>query len=83
MVVEVDGRDEVQKRLNAAGIGAGVHYPVPLHLQPAFEPLGYEQGRLPVTEASCRRVLSLPLYPEMTDEHVRTTVQQLRLALAG
>jgi dTDP-4-amino-4,6-dideoxygalactose transaminase len=83
MVVEVEDRDEVQKRLVSRGIGAGVHYPVPLHLQPAFGPLGYKEGQLPVTEASCRRVLSLPLYPELTDEQVRFTVRQLRLALAG
>ena len=81
MVVEVDNRDEIQRRMNQQGIGVGVHYPVPLHLQPAFAHLGGAPGQLPVAEAACRRVLSLPLYPEMTEEQVRFTVRQLRLAL--
>ena len=49
------------------GIGAGIHYPVPLHLQPAYKELGHQPGDLPVTEAVADSCLSLPLYPEMTD----------------
>lgn len=83
MVVELDGRDRVLQRLQVAGVGAGVHYPVPVHLQPGFAHLGYAERDLPVTERAARRVLSLPLYPEMAVDHVRAVVEQLRLAIAG
>lgn len=75
-VVRVTARDEVLADLNRAGIGAGVHYPVPLHLQPAYRNLGYAEGALPVTEAAAATCLSLPLFPEMTD------VQQDRVVAA-
>jgi dTDP-4-amino-4,6-dideoxygalactose transaminase len=60
-------RDALLTHLNAHGIGAGVHYPVPLHLQPAYRHLGYGVGALPVTERVAATCLSLPLYPEMSD----------------
>ena len=60
-VVEVSNRDEMLDRLRAAGIGCGVHYPVPLHLQPAFADLKVAKGSLPVTERAADRVLSLPI----------------------
>ena len=67
-VVRTPRRDEMLEHLHKHGIGAGVHYPVPLHLQPAYAELGYERGALPVTEAVADTCLSLPLYPEMTEE---------------
>jgi dTDP-4-amino-4,6-dideoxygalactose transaminase len=70
-VVRVSERDQVQARLRGRGIGSGVHYPVPVHLQPAY------RGRVAIgpsgcleTERAAGEVLSLPLYPELTDEHV-------------
>jgi dTDP-4-amino-4,6-dideoxygalactose transaminase len=60
-------RDAMQKFLADRKIGSAVYYPVPLHLQKCFESLGCEEGSLPVTEQACREVLSLPVYPELTE----------------
>jgi dTDP-4-amino-4,6-dideoxygalactose transaminase len=79
-VIEVDDRDRVLARLHERGIGAGVHYPVPLHEQPAYRNLGYRREELPVTYASSRRILSLPIYPELTRaqaERVASAVNEL------
>ncbi|MCC6652923.1 MAG: DegT/DnrJ/EryC1/StrS family aminotransferase [Candidatus Eisenbacteria bacterium] len=71
-VVEVDGRDEVVARLRGAGIEAGAHYPIPVHRQGAYSHI--EGVALPVTEAAADRVLSLPLYPELSaDAAARVT----------
>lgn len=64
--VRVPDRDRVLKELHAAGIGAGIHYPVPIHLTAAFAGLGYSQGAFPVAERTARELLSLPLFPEIT-----------------
>jgi dTDP-4-amino-4,6-dideoxygalactose transaminase len=80
-VVRVTARDAVLADLNRAGIGAGVHYPVPLHLQPAYRDLGYAPGALPVTEAVAATCLSLPLYPEMTDAQQDRVVDAVRHAV--
>lgn len=69
-VVEVEDRDRVRSALNDAGIGAGVHYPVPLHEQPALLNLGYAPNALPVTQKAGQHILSLPIYPEMTEDQV-------------
>jgi len=66
-VVRTPQRDRLLEHLQASGIGAGVHYPVPLHLQPAYADLGYTRGALPVSEEVAATCLSLPLYPEMTE----------------
>jgi dTDP-4-amino-4,6-dideoxygalactose transaminase len=65
-VVTVPDRDRVLKELHAAGIGAGIHYPVPLHLTPAFAGLGYRAGAFPVAERNAPQLLSLPLFAEIT-----------------
>jgi dTDP-4-amino-4,6-dideoxygalactose transaminase len=65
-VVRVPDRDRVIKELHAAGIGAGIHYPVPIHLTPAFAGLGYAGGAFPAAERLARELLSLPLFPEIT-----------------
>ena len=69
-VVQSETRDELHKQLTATGIQAGIHYPVPIHLQPAYASLGYRKGELPVTETLCERVLSLPMYPELTRQQL-------------
>ncbi len=74
-VIRTHYRDELLAHLRAAGIGAGVHYPIPLHLQPAYAALGYRRGDLPVTEAWAQECLSLPLYPELTSEQLETVVE--------
>ena len=76
-VIEIDRRDEVQKRLGAAGVQTGIHYPIPVHLQEAYESLGYRAGTFPVTEAAAGRILSLPMYPELTDAQVDYVAQVL------
>ncbi len=66
-VVRTPRRDHLLDQLKGRGVEAGIHYPLPLHLQPAFASLGLVAGSLPVTEAVSETCLSLPLYPEMTD----------------
>jgi dTDP-4-amino-4,6-dideoxygalactose transaminase len=51
-------------------VQTGVHYPIPIHLQPAYASLGYKRGDLPVTEALAERVLSLPMFPELSDGQI-------------
>jgi dTDP-4-amino-4,6-dideoxygalactose transaminase len=70
-------RDEAQKALQAAGIGVGIHYPVPVHLQKAYEDLGYGAGDLPITERLANQFLSLPIYAELQLEQVSEVVMEL------
>jgi dTDP-4-amino-4,6-dideoxygalactose transaminase len=65
--VRVPNRDRVLKEMHAAGIGAGIHYPVPIHLTTAFAGLGYPEGAFPVAEQASRDLLSLPLFAEITE----------------
>ncbi len=67
-------RDELQKVLNAAGVQTGIHYPIPVHLQPAYADLGYRAGDFPQAEAAAREVLSLPMFPEMTDAQIQEVI---------
>lgn len=60
-------RDALQAHLKALGIGSAIYYPIPLHEQPCFAYLGYRKGQFPETERICQEVLSLPVYPEMTE----------------
>jgi dTDP-4-amino-4,6-dideoxygalactose transaminase len=76
-VVQVDDRDRVLSELRGRGIGAGVHYPTPVHLQAAFAHLGYARGDFPVSERMAARVLSLPIYPGISEEQVRAVVSAL------
>lgn len=78
--IELTERDEVQKSLQAAGIGTGIHYPVPVHMQKAYASLGYRRGDLPVTESLADRLLSLPVYAELRPEQVGEVVRQLEQA---
>lgn len=79
-VVQCDRRDDVRHTLDAAGISTGVHYPVPLHLQPAFAG-NARPGSLPVTERAADRILSLPMFPEMEDADVDRVVAALSQAV--
>ncbi len=76
-VVQVKNRDKVKEKLAEVGVPTAVHYPIPLHLQPAYRRLEHEKGDFPVTEAVCERCLSLPIYPEMTDEMVDYVAKNL------
>jgi dTDP-4-amino-4,6-dideoxygalactose transaminase len=81
-VIEVANRDTVRDKLAAAGIGCGLHYPIPVHLQKAYAELGYRKGQLPVAEALGDRCLSLPMYAELTEAQLETVAKALRRALA-
>ncbi|MCK1716799.1 DegT/DnrJ/EryC1/StrS family aminotransferase [Bradyrhizobium sp. 141] len=80
--VRLERRDDALTLLRDAGIGAGIHYPVPVHLQRAYAELGYRAGDLPVTEALAKDFLSLPIYPELPPEKVAEVVATLRSAAA-
>lgn len=69
-VVQADNRDRLREQLLAAGIETGLHYPIPLHLQNAYSGLGYPAGSFPVAENMSRRILSLPMHPELTDQQI-------------
>jgi len=71
-------RDRLQRQLQAEGIQSGIHYPIPVHLQPAHADLGYSEGAFPASEAAAREVLSLPVFPEMSAEDVRNVVAAVR-----
>jgi dTDP-4-amino-4,6-dideoxygalactose transaminase len=70
-------RDEAQKALQAAGIGVGIHYPVPVHLQKAYAGLGYGAGDFPITELLANQFLSVPIYAELRPEQVSEVVMEL------
>lgn len=77
-VVECDQRDAMQAYLEDQGIITLIHYPVPVHLQPAYADLEYVLGDLPVTETVASRILSLPLYPELTEDELDTVATAIR-----
>ena len=81
--IQSDNRDALQKHLTANGIQTGVHYPIPIHLQPAYASLGYRQGDLAVTERLSERVLSLPMFPELREDQQRQVANVLRRITAG
>lgn len=79
--VRVAKRDTVQKRLTSGGVASTVYYPVPIHLQPIYGQLGYKQGDLPESERAANEALSLPIYPELTDEQIEYIVSMLASAV--
>jgi dTDP-4-amino-4,6-dideoxygalactose transaminase len=81
-VIECDDRDNVRQRLRDAGVETGLQYPLPVHLQEAYGYLGYRSGAFPITEALSRRCLSLPIFPNMTEEQTRTVGSALAEVLA-
>jgi len=76
--LRVERRDELQAFLKEREIGSAVYYPLPLHLQPCFAHLGYQRGRLPVTEAAADQVLSLPIYPELSRAQQDWVIESIR-----
>ena len=70
-VIRADkGRDKLREELKLKGIAIGIHYPIPLHLQPAYNYLRYKRGDFPVTEKDSQEILSLPMFAELTDEQI-------------
>jgi dTDP-4-amino-4,6-dideoxygalactose transaminase len=82
-VVQVDDRDQVLATLRERGVGAQVHFPVPVHLQQAFAHLGHARGAFPVAEAAAERVLSLPLFPGITRAQQERVAAELRRAVGA
>jgi dTDP-4-amino-4,6-dideoxygalactose transaminase len=80
--VRSDERDGLQAALQAEGIQTGIHYPVPVHLQPAYSDLGYGRGAFPRSESAAQQVLSLPLYPELPPQAVAEVVGGVKKAIA-
>ena len=77
-VIQAERRDELQKFLLDAGVETNIHYPIPIHLQPAARELGYRLGDLPVTDRLSQTILSLPIYPELTSEQKETVVEVIK-----
>lgn len=77
-VIRTPHRDQIQKHLEGKGIGTGLHYPVPLHLQKVFTKLGYRRGEFPVTEQLANECLSLPMYPELTEGQLEFVCDSIR-----
>lgn len=73
----MNDRQSIQEQLAACGIQTGIHYPIPCHLQPAFKYLGYQEGDFPHAEALCREILSLPMYPGLSNTQIHQVVEAL------
>lgn len=72
LVIQVDRRDELQAFLASRGIGTAIHYPIPIHLQPAAAALGHKRGDFPTVERQAGRILSIPVHPYLSEDEVRT-----------
>jgi dTDP-4-amino-4,6-dideoxygalactose transaminase len=79
--IRVQERDEVIRILGEKGIGCGVHYPVPIHLQEAYRSLGYERGAFPIAEQCAAEFVSLPMFPELTPEQVEMVGRAAKVAV--
>jgi dTDP-4-amino-4,6-dideoxygalactose transaminase len=78
VVICSQGRDDLQKYFTENNIGTGLHYPIPLHVQPAYAYLGGGEGSLPETERLAGKILSLPMYPQLQPEQQRRVVDTLQ-----
>jgi dTDP-4-amino-4,6-dideoxygalactose transaminase len=77
-MVETDFRDALQKHLQEAGVQTVIHYPIPIHLQEAYSDLGYKPGDFPCAERLARRILSLPMFAELSDEQIEYVTDQVK-----
>ncbi|OEH86567.1 transcriptional regulator [Desulfuribacillus stibiiarsenatis] len=75
--IQTKQRDQLKEHLKQNGVETTVYYPIPMHLQEVFAPLGYGDGDFPIAEAACNEVLSLPMFPELTDKEVGYVVQSI------
>lgn len=81
-VVKLDERDRVRDELGKDGIETGIHYPVPLHLTPAYASLGYGRGDFPVAESLATRILSLPMHPDLSQAQIDFVIERLAAAVS-
>lgn len=77
-VIRAERRDELQKFLAAKGIATGLHYPIPIHLQPAYKDLAYKKGDFPVCEKAVKEILSLPIGPELKEKEIKHIAGNIR-----
>ena len=82
-VVRVDERDRLMAALDAGGIGVGIHYPTPVHLTAAYAHLGYRRGAFPVAEAASEQILSLPMFPHLTEAQQERVVDEISRVADG
>jgi dTDP-4-amino-4,6-dideoxygalactose transaminase len=82
-VIRVESRPALQSYLKEVGIDTGIHYPIPLHRQRAYAYLGLPEGSFPISERLARQVLSLPMYPELTEVQIRFVADHIRAAVTG
>jgi len=76
-VIRVQDRENMQRHLADVGIGTGIHYPIPLHLQAAYRALGFEVGDFPITEKCSAEILSLPMHPRLEFDEQSFVVQKV------
>jgi dTDP-4-amino-4,6-dideoxygalactose transaminase len=76
--IRVKPRDELMAYLKQQGIECGIHYPLPLHLQPAYTSLGFRKGQFPVSEQLAQEIISIPIYPELTHEQREYVVDHIK-----
>ena len=81
--VRTNDREALQKSLNQAGVGTGIHYPVPVHEQPGYADPRYKRGDFPKSEAAADEVLSLPMYAELTEDQLQQVAENLRKSMAA
>lgn len=77
-VIKTDQREALQQHMKAEGVSSGIHYPVPMHLQPAMKDLGFKTEDLPITESTVDQILTIPLFPEMNDKQIAHVVDVIR-----
>jgi dTDP-4-amino-4,6-dideoxygalactose transaminase len=77
-VIRVGERDMLREELKSNDIATGIHYPISLHLQPAYNYLGYKRGDFPVAEECSQKILSLPMFAELTDEQIEKIVEWIK-----
>jgi dTDP-4-amino-4,6-dideoxygalactose transaminase len=80
--IRVQERAEVIRFLGDRGIGCGVHYPVPIHLQEAYSSLGYKTGNFPIAERTAEEFISLPMFPELTESQIELVVEAVQDSVA-
>jgi len=82
-VIQYKKRDELRDFLSAKGIETGIHYPIPIHLQEAYKNCGYKKGQFPVTELASSTILSLPMFPELTDVEIKYVTDQIKIFVSN
>lgn len=82
-LIETDHRDALQKHLSMAGVQTGIHYPKPIHLQQAYADLAYKNGDFPQAERLANRILSLPMFPELSDDQIERVAREIRRFFEG